>query len=52
MSHLEDLLVQWRDWRSYVVQRNVKAGRLSHGGWEGELDIVAYHPVTRCTGRG
>jgi hypothetical protein len=19
-------------------------GRLSHGGWEGELDIVAYHP--------
>ena len=46
MSHLEDLLVQWYEWRGYIVRRNVKVGRLSHGGWEGELDIVAYHPVT------
>ena len=47
MSQLEDLLVQWYDWRGYVIRRNVKVGRLPHGGWEGELDIVAYHPVTQ-----
>jgi hypothetical protein len=46
MSHLEDLLVEWHDWRGYVVKRNVKVGRLGHGGWAGELDIVAYHPST------
>jgi hypothetical protein len=22
----------------------VRVGRLAHGGWEGELDVVAYHP--------
>ena len=44
MSQLEDLLFQWYDWQGYVVKRNVKVGKLGHGGWEGELDIVAYHP--------
>src|SRR5437764_13234533 len=47
MSHLEDLLCEYYDWQGYIVRRNVKVGRLSHGGWEGELDIVAYHPKTR-----
>ncbi len=47
MSHLEAILFEWYDWRGYVVKRNVKVGKLSHGGWEGELDIVAYHPTTR-----
>ena len=28
------------------MKGNVKVGRLSHGGWAGELDIVAYHPQT------
>ncbi len=44
MSHLEDLIFQYYDWRGYIVRRNIKVGRLGHGGWEGELDIVAYHP--------
>lgn len=47
MSHLEDLLAQWYEWRGYIVRRNVKVCRLKHGGWEGELDIIAYHPQTR-----
>ena len=46
MSHLEDILFQWYDWQGYIVRRNVKVGKLDHGGWEGELDIVAYHPET------
>ena len=47
MSHLEDLICEYYEWQGYIVRRNVKVGRLSHGGWEGELDIVAYHPKTR-----
>ncbi|SRR6266566_778466 len=47
MSHLEDLLCEYYEWRGYIVRRNIKVGRLAHGGWGGELDIVAYHPKTR-----
>ena len=47
MSHLEDLICQYYEWQGYIVRRNVKVGRLAHGGWEGELDIVAYHPKSR-----
>ena len=46
MSHLEDLLFEYHEWQGYIVQRNVKVGPLKHVGWEGELDIVAYHPKT------
>jgi len=46
MSHLEDLLCEYYEWQGYIVRRNIKVGRLAHGGWEGELDIVAYHPQT------
>ncbi len=45
MTHLEKLLRQYFEWREFIVKGNVKVGRLSHGGWEGELDIVAYHPT-------
>ena len=44
MSHLEDFIVEYYDWRRYLVKRNAKVGRLKHGGWEMELDVIAYHP--------
>lgn len=44
MSHLESLIAEYLDWQGYIVKRNIKVGRLSHGGWGGELDIVGYHP--------
>ena len=46
MSHLEDLLAEYYDWKGYLVKRNIKVGKLKHGGYAGELDIVAYHPHT------
>lgn len=46
MNHLETLIKQYYEWKGYIVRNNVKVGRLRHGGWEGELDIVAYHPAT------
>lgn len=47
MNHLEKLIRQFHEWRGYIVRGNVKVGRLDHGGWEGELDIVAYNPKNR-----
>lgn len=47
MSHLESLLVEYLDWQGYLVRRNTKVGRLAHGGWEMELDVVGYHPKSR-----
>ena len=47
MSHLEDLLCEYYEWQGYVVRRNIKVGPLSHGGHEGELDIIAYNPQNR-----
>ncbi|HYH86159.1 MAG TPA: hypothetical protein VEX60_11945 [Pyrinomonadaceae bacterium] len=46
MSHLESLLDEYLDWQGHIVRRNIKVGRLSHGGWEMELDIVGYHPTS------
>lgn len=47
MSHLEDLITEFYDWSGYLVKRNLKVGKLSHGGWEMELDVVAFHPTTK-----
>ena len=46
MSHLEDLITEYYDWKGYLVKRNIKVGRLSHGGWEMELDVIAFDPRT------
>ena len=46
MSHLEDLIAEYYDWKSYLVKRNIKVGRLKHGGWEMELDVIAFNPHT------
>jgi hypothetical protein len=44
MTHLETLIAEYLDWQGFLVMRNKKVGRLKHGGWEMELDIVGYHP--------
>jgi hypothetical protein len=46
MNHLETLISEYLDWRGYLVRRNTKVGRLKHGGWEMELDVVGYNPHT------
>ncbi len=47
MNHLENLIRQYYEWQGYIVRGNVKVGKLEHGGWAGELDVVAYHPETK-----
>ena len=44
MSHLESLIVEYLDWQGYLVRRNTKVGRVKHGGWEMELDVIGFNP--------
>jgi hypothetical protein len=44
VNHLEGLIAEYYDWKGYLVKRNVKVGKRDAGGWEMELDIVAFDP--------
>jgi len=43
-NHLEQLVAEWYEFKGYFIRRNVKVGRRERGGYEGELDIVGFHP--------
>lgn len=45
MNHLEQLTAEWYEYRGYFVRRNVQVGPRVKGGYECELDVVAYHPA-------
>lgn len=44
MNFLEQLVAEWYEYQGYFVRRNVNVGKRSNGGWECELDVVAFHP--------
>lgn len=44
MNHLEQLLAEWYEYQGYFVRRNVLVGKRPKGGYDCELDIVAFHP--------
>lgn len=44
INYLEQLLAEWYEYQGFFVRRNVRVGRLARGGYERELDIVAFHP--------
>lgn len=46
-NHLEQLIAEWYEFRGYFVRRNVHVGKRVKGGYECELDIVAFHPQER-----
>lgn len=39
----EDLLAEWYEYRGFFVRRNVLVGKRPNGGYECELDVVAFH---------
>ena len=45
-SHLETLIHEYLEWQGYLVRRNVKVGRRAKGGWEMELDLIGYNPIS------
>lgn len=46
-NFLEQLVTEWYEYRGYFVRRNVWVGKRGRGGFESELDIVAFNPKTR-----
>jgi hypothetical protein len=44
MNHLEQLTAEWYEFRGYFVRRNAQVGRRDKGGYECELDVVAFCP--------
>jgi hypothetical protein len=44
MNHLEQLTAEWYEFRGYYVRRNVQVGKRGRGGYECELDVVAFCP--------
>ena len=45
-NHLEALVAEWYEFQGYFVRRNVQVGKRAKGGYECELDIVAFNPET------
>ena len=46
-NHLEDLTAEWLEFNGYFVRKSVLVGKRDKGGHEGELDVVAVHPLTK-----
>ncbi|MDO8469032.1 MAG: hypothetical protein Q7S29_04715 [Candidatus Peribacter sp.] len=46
MNFLEQLTAEWYAYRGWFVRTNIKFGRRKLGGWEGEMDVIAYNPKT------
>lgn len=44
MNHLEQLVAEWYEYCGYFVRRNVMVGPRANGGYECELDVVAFSP--------
>jgi hypothetical protein len=43
-NFLEELVAEWLEYNGYLVKRNERVGRRAQGGYEGELDVVAFNP--------
>ena len=46
-NFLEQLVAEWYEFRGYFVRRNINVGPRLKGGFESELDVVAFHPTKR-----
>jgi hypothetical protein len=44
-NFLEELIAEWYQYRGYFIRQNVLVGKRQRGGWECELDIVAFLPT-------
>jgi len=43
-NFLEQLVAEWYEYQEYFVKRNVHVGRRAKGGYDCELDVVAFNP--------
>ena len=45
-NFLEQLVAEWYEYKGYFVRRNIPVGKRDRGGYECELDVVAFNPST------
>jgi hypothetical protein len=43
-NYVEELVSEYYEYQDYFVRRNVQVGPRARGGYECELDVVAFHP--------
>jgi len=43
-NYLEQLIAEWYEYKGYFIRRNIYVGKRPKGGYECELDIIAFHP--------
>ncbi len=46
-NHLEQLVAEWYEFQGFFVRRSVNVGKRPQGGYECELDIIAFHPESK-----
>jgi hypothetical protein len=46
MNFLEQLAGEWFAYKGYFVRTNIKLNKRSMGGWDNELDVLAYSAKT------
>jgi hypothetical protein len=46
-NFLEQLVTEWYEYKGYFIKRNVWVGRRPQGGYECELDVVAFDPISK-----
>lgn len=46
-NFLEQLVAEWYEYQGYFVRRNVPVGKRARGGYDSELDVVAFNPTLR-----
>ncbi|MGP6239357.1 MULTISPECIES: hypothetical protein [Cuniculiplasmataceae] len=46
-NHLEELAKEYYEYKGYFVRPNVHVGKREDGGYNGEIDLLAYHPAKR-----
>lgn len=44
MNYLEQLIAEWNEFSGYFVRTNPRARKRTKGGWDIELDVLAYDP--------
>jgi hypothetical protein len=47
MNHLEQLVAEWYEYQGYFVRKNIKVDPRPNGGYNCELDVVAFNPETK-----
>ena len=47
-NFLEQLLAEWYELKGYFIRKNVLVGKRAQGGYDCELDLIAFHPEEKC----